>query len=146
MYRVGRTLTLDGRELSNEEVRELVGEQNYRTYLSARKQIGVGRAFTPVFWATAAGTIVLSIVYLAEPDYGVLLAAGITGTAANISLPLMCIFKGIGKGRINWVADEYNMGRTRYFQYGFTPSIMRLEVPDSGGQSLGYGGTFTISF
>ena len=38
MERDGRNLKLDGRELSDAEVRGLVGPENYETYLSAKNR------------------------------------------------------------------------------------------------------------
>ena len=39
-------------------------------------------------------------------------AAIVSSVVVDVSLPLMCIFKGVGKGRLNWIADEYNINRT----------------------------------
>ena len=160
MERDGRNLTLNGRELSDEEVRSLVGEENYQTYLSARAQIGVGRAFTPVFWASLGATVVLIASAYIFPDYhynyygylytteneSLLLAGYITGIIADVSLPLMCIFKGIGKGRMNWVADEYNRnGKASAFSYQLSPSIIKCNSMASQ-NNLGLGLTFSVNF
>ena len=159
MIRDGRDLVLNGRELTAEEVRELVGEQNYQTYLGARKQIGVGRAFTPVFWVSLGATVALIAsayiypdvyysygYYYEEPSSALLLAGSVTGVVADVSLPLMCIFKGIGKGRMNWVADEYNRnGSASAFSYQFSPSIMKCNSVESQ-NNLGLGLTFSVSF
>lgn len=160
MERDGRDLILNGRELSSEEVLSLVGQENYETYLSARKQIGVGRAFTPVFWASLGATIgLIASAYIFEeryyyygshyyygPNEGLLLAGYITGAVADVSLPLMCIFKGIGKGRMNWVADEYNRnGSASAFSYQISPSIMKCNSLESQ-NNLGLGLTFSMNF
>ncbi len=160
MERDGRDLVLDGRELTEEEVRELVGEQNYQTYLGARKQIGVGRAFTPVFWVSLGATIgLIASAYVFEerhyyygsnyyygPNEVLLLAGYITGAVADVSLPLMCIFKGIGKGRLNWVADEYNRnGKASAFSYQLSPSIMKCNSMELQ-NNFGLGLTFSVNF
>ena len=139
MERDGRDLELDGRELSREEVRSLVGEQNYQTYLGARKQIGAGRAFTAVFWVSFGITVVSVIVGEVETAY-------VAGAVADVSLPLMCIFKGIGKGRMNWVADEYNRNSgARAFSYQISPSIMKCNSVEAH-NNLGLGMTFSMNF
>ena len=160
MERDGRDLVLDGRELTEEEVRELVGEQNYQTYLGARKQIVVGRAFTPVFWVSLGATIgLIASAYVFEerhyyygsnyyygPNEVLLLAGYITGAVADVSLPLMCIFKGIGKGRLNWVADEYNRnGKASAFSYQLSPSIMKCNSMELQ-NNFGLGLTFSVNF
>ena len=53
LERRGRNLTLNGKKIYGEEVRLLVGEQNYQTYLSARKQIGAGN----FFWLCILGVV-----------------------------------------------------------------------------------------
>ena len=160
MERDGRNLTLNGRELTDEEVLSLVGQENYETYLSARKQIAVGRAFTPVFWASLGATAFLIVsAYYIWPDYyswhgewytteneSLLIAGCITGAVATVSLPLMCIFKGVGKGRMNWVADEYNRSAsTCVFSYQISPSIMKCNSMGSQ-NGLGLGLTFILDF
>ena len=101
MERDGKNLTLDGRELSDGEVRQLVGEENYQTYLSAQKQIGLGRTYTYMFFGSLGASAVLSIVYMIEgSEPAIILSAVATGLVANASLPLMLIFNNAGKGRI----------------------------------------------
>lgn len=146
MERDGRDLVLDGRELTDEEVLSLVGQENYETYLSARKQIAIGRAFTPVFWASLGATIGLITAGIISGDEYLTLAGGITGSIADVSLPLMCVFKCAGKGRMNWVADEYNKSRSASaFSYQISPSIMKCNSMESQ-NNLGVGLTFSLNF
>ena len=145
MERRGRDLFLDDKELSEEEVLLLIGQQNYETYLSAKKQIGLGRVFTPIFFASLGATVLFSIVGLADEEDLLWVAMG-TGIVADISLPLMLVFKGVGKGRMNWVADEYNKnGRASAFSYQLSPSIIRCNSLESQ-NNLGLGLTFSINF
>jgi hypothetical protein len=146
MERDGRNLELDGRELSDEEVLALVGRENYETYLSAQKQIGVGRAFTPIFIVSLCSTVAFTIINATgNGSYGTSVAAITSGVVADVSLPLMCIFKGIGKGRMNWVADEYNRQSRNAYSWNLSPSIMHTSAqPDQAG--LGAGLTFSLNF
>lgn len=157
MERDGRDLEIDGHELSEEEVLELVGRENYETYLSARKQIVVGRVFTPIFFVSLGATVISGIFYLyywSEVDYGGysylndMANAGtvftISSIIADVSLPLMCIFKGIGKGRLNWVADDYNR-KSSACSFHCSPSIMRCNTPQSQ-TNLGIGLTLSMNF
>ena len=44
------------------------------------------------------------------------------------SSEIMCIFKGVGKGRMNWVADEYNRnGGANVFSYQISPYTYYLK-------------------
>ncbi|MBP5135637.1 MAG: hypothetical protein ILP24_07775 [Paludibacteraceae bacterium] len=139
MERKGMDLALNGRKLYGEEIRFLVGDQNYQTYLSARKQIGTGNIFAIIFGASLGTTIVL--VLFKEWD-----AAIISGVIADVSLPLLCVLKGVGKGRINWVADEYNINRrASACFYQISPSIMKCNSMMSQ-NNLGLGLTFSVNF
>lgn len=145
MERDGRNLTLDGRELSDAEVKELVGAENYETYLSARKQITTGRVFTGVLIGTAAAAVVCWSAAFATKNEDLLYLGYIPALAVDVSCPLMCIFKGIGKGRMNWVADEYNKQSKSSVSYNVSPSVMRCNaMPDQA--NLGVGMTFSVNF
>ena len=144
MERDGNGLELNGRELSDSEVRELVGEENYQTYLSARGQINGGRVFTAMFIVSLVGTVGLVAASVENGDLVEL--AYITGAVAEISLPLMCILKGAGKGRMNWVADEYNRKNRGYsYSYSLSPSIMTSKTPQLQ-NTYGLGLTFSMNF
>ena len=140
MERDGRNLELDGRELSDEEVLALVGPENYETYLGAKRQIGVGKAFTAVFWVSLGLTVATAFVAGVNNDYDMLLAAYAIGLVSDVSLPMMCIFKGIGKGRMNWVANEYNKGNRTVMSYSIAPSVMKVQ------DNTGIGLTFSLNF
>ena len=146
MKRDGKNLTLDGRELSDVEVRQLVGEENYQTYLGAKKQIGLGKTYTYVFFGSLGALVASAMAY----SYGgetVFYASEVAmGLVANASFPLMLIFKGIGKGRMNWVADEFNRnGKASAFSWQLSPSIMKCNSMESQ-NNLGLGLTFGVNF
>lgn len=145
MERSGRNLELDGRELSDDEILALVGQQNFDTYKSARKQIGAGRAFSTIFGVTIAAAAVLFTVGLATGESEVYYIGYIPAAVADVAFPLELIFNGIGKGRMNWVADEYNRQSRSSYSWSVSPSIMRSNVqPDMAG--LGAGVTFSVNF
>ena len=145
MERDGRNLMLDGRELTDAEVKELVGPENYETYLSAQKQITTGRVFTGIFIGTAAATVVCWAAALATNDVDLAYLSYIPALGADISCPLMCIFGGIGKGRMNWVADEYNKQSKSTASFNVSPSVMRCNTMLDQA-NLGVGMTFSINF
>ena len=140
MEREGRNLKLDGRILSDSEVRDLVGEANYETYLGAKKQITKGKTFQGIFIGSAFATVALLVAGIAAKNTNILYFSYIPAIAADVSLPLMCIFSGIGKGRMNWVADEYNGSQSTATSYSLTPSVMRVQ------DNTGLGLTFGLSF
>ena len=150
MERSGRNLELNGRELSDEEVRALVGEKNYNTYLGAQKQIGTGKAFCGVFWATfGAATALIVSAYVFDDRYGpnrpLLFSGYAMAGVSDVSLPLWIVFSSIGKSRMNWVADDYNKQNKSTYSFNLSPSIMRSSAyPDQA--NLGMGMTFSVNF
>ena len=145
MVRDGLNLKLDGRILSDSEVRDLVGEANYKTYLEAQQQIRIGKTYQGVFIGSAFATLALVVTGVATRNTNIIYIGYIPAIVADVSLPLMCIFKGIGKGRMSWVADEYNKQSQSSVSYNLSPSIMHCEAM-SGQANLGFGMTFSINF
>ncbi len=143
MERDGRHLTLDGRQLSDAEVKQLVGSQNYETYLGAQKQITTGNVFMGVFIGTATATVVCLVTAIAKEDLDLAYTSYIPAIAADVSLPLWIVFSSIGKGRMNWVANEYNNSKS--VSFNLSPSVMRCTtMPDQA--NLGVGMTFSVNF
>ena len=143
MERDGRHLTLDGRQLSDAEVKQLVGSQNYETYLGAQKQITTGNVFMGVFIGTAAAAAAMMVTGAATDNMDLVYLGYIPAIAADVSLPLWIVFSSIGKGRMNWVANEYNNNKS--ISFNLSPSVMRCNtMPDQA--NLGVGMTFSVNF
>lgn len=144
MKRVGRTLVLDGHTLSDEEVFALVGEENYNTYISARNQIRNGDWNAFLF----GGAFIASVYFFFEGltvqnDFHVLLGAGL-GVLADVGLLALIINKSAGKGRMNWVADEYNRQHGTY-KLSLAPSMIETKTPQFN-YNYGVGLTLSLKF
>lgn len=143
MERDGKYLTLDGRLLSDAEVLDLVGKENFETYLGAQKQISTGKVFMGVFIGTAAATVGLLLPALATKNKNLLYMSYIPAVAADVSLPLWIVFSSIGKSRMNWVANDYNNRKS--VSFNLSPSVMRCNAsPEQA--NLGVGMTFSVNF
>ena len=145
MERKGQSLTLDGCELTDDEVRRLIGEENYQTFLGARKQINTGNGFAGLLVISLlAGGISLGAIYygLGEPAFPIILVG--SSVVTLITIPLICVFKGIGKGRMSRLADNYNKcGNAVSFQ--LSPSLMNVNNPLMQGNTC-LGLTFSMNF
>lgn len=134
MKRVGKNLSLDHVLLTAEEVRNLFGEENYQTYIGARQQMDAGTFFGVVFVGSLCWDLVCAVTIFTNANPNnvdlwlerLLIGALIT----DVSCPLMCVFSGIGKGRLNWLANEYNKQHQGY-SLNLTPSIIRCKTPQS---------------
>ena len=146
MERDGSGLKLNGRMLSDSEVKDLIGEDYYNTYMSAKGQINGGGFFTATFIISLVGTVGLAAYSITNKDPSLLQSVYITGAVADISLLLMCILNGAGKGRMDWVANEYNRKNSGYgYSYNLSPSIMTSKTPQLQ-NSYGLGVTFSLKF
>ena len=149
MERSGKYLTLDGRRLTDDEVLQLVGYDNYQTYIESQKQMKVSRILTTIALSAYAVPIVVSAVYfLITNDYQaemiLIEGLGFVTIIDLICLPVILFKKGFGKNRLNWVAEEYN--RQQYnSSMSLSPSIIKCEMPQLQ-NTYGLGLTFSMNF
>lgn len=145
MERKGQDLTLDGCVLTDDEVRRLIGEENYQTFLGARKQINTGNGFAGLLVVSllAGGTSIVAMCCgLKEIAFPIILVA--SSVVTLITIPIICVFKGIGKGRMSRLADNYNkFGNAVSFQ--ITPSMININNPLIQGNTC-LGLTFSMNF
>lgn len=147
MKRKGSRLVLDGRELTSDEIRNIFSQEDYETYLGGHGNIQSGNAWCATFFSTLAGIVVWDFIeILGHKEKPSPIVNALGGACLNIELACWIITKSIGKGRLNYLVDTYNNGKAKNVNYGFTPSVFKVDMPNGNGQSLGYGGTFTISF
>lgn len=132
----------------------------YETYKSAQVQFNNGRSliFTGITFALAA--IVSYSLYLDsgysyespnsfgygsirkyEYDTKKLTMFYVSSIAADLCFFSGFLFKGIGKGRLEWVKDTYNSGRSQASAIRFAPSLMMTAQND-----LGLGVSLNLSF
>jgi hypothetical protein len=89
-------------------------------------------------------TIGLTAVALINYDSDMLTLAYGTGLVADVSLVSMCVLSGAGKGRMNWVADEFNKQHQDY-SVNLSPSLIRCNTPQSQ-NNYGLGLTLSLNF
>lgn len=145
MYRIGSSLVVDRHTLTKDEARKLLTKDQYNTYISAKSQMQVGNIFAVIF----VGAVFWDCVCFArmincnDPfqfstwSDRLMLSAIIT----DISCPLWLILTGIGKGRLNWVVDDYNNSGS----LSVAPTLIKSEMPQlQSNYSLGM--TLKVSF
>lgn len=138
-----------GRELTDEECATYLGLELNDTYEGAHKQFNSGRTcmtvglaclgMTVVFIAAAAGE-----EYAADAESYMDLAT-LFAVGADAGICLGCVFKGIGKHRLEWVKDTYNSGRyeavSNPIKLNFAPSLMMTAQ-----NNLGLGASLVLTF
>lgn len=146
MKRKGKNLVLNDRKLTYEEISKIFSYEDALTYKGARGNIEAGNISCGTFFADLGFMVLMNTLDAINGKKPSTVLNAINGAILNITFASWIINKSIGKGRLNYLVDTYNNGQARNVQYGFTPSVFKMDASNGNGQSLGYGGTFTISF
>lgn len=134
LYYTGKgDFSMGGTRLSEDAIHDLIGEQAYYdTYLGAQKQRRVGLTLGWVGAGLLAANTAFYAAFIDSPDIherDVVLVSSIgwsIGTIAGAGF----VFHFIGKGRLKWIADDYNRrnGYAASWQFGPTRSGVGLSL------------------
>ena len=117
---------LDDRQLCN-----MLTNVQMDTYNSAQSQYSGGTFLATVGWISLFGALGCAFYSGYNNSNEALLAAYVVAGVADIMIPVGYILKGIGGGRLGWVADNYNnMGReySSNVDFEFSPLVMNLPI------------------
>ncbi len=140
MDRSHYSLMINGSILSKEELKSVLSQDEYETYISSRQQCSCGVGM----FVSGLGLCALGIFFIVAKGYnGLFLVPIVVGDImASVGIPFYCI----GNGRMNWVVRNYNArvnGET--VSMTFHPSLM--SNPNiAGSNSYCYGLGMTLSF
>ena len=125
-----------GKNLTQQEYATILNDELLDTFESAHRQFNTGRTFMGIGLGCLAVTCISFIAAVNEDTQGAmdedLAIAQIFAYGADFGICLGCIFKGIGKGRLNWVKNTYNSGRSYSSTVNFAPSLMMTAQRDMG--------------
>lgn len=136
-------LKMNGRRLTNEEIKGLLDEQTYLLFNKAKNQINFGE----IIGFVGLGSLFMS--YLFAPSYHndysleyikpciATLVFGIAAITPGV------VFSIVGSNNINKVVDIYNQNKS--YSLNLSPSLMRCEMPQSQG-NCGLGLTLSMNF
>ena len=142
----------NGEKLTLDEYTSALDGDLYITFRSAQKQFSNGNSllfggvalaataclFYYSYLSTAHVDAISGIAYFDQSKYtGFQLSAW----GADICLCTGFIFRGIGKGRLEWVKNTYNSGRNTASRATLSPSLMMTAQRD-----MGLGATLSFSF
>ncbi|MBQ6047019.1 MAG: hypothetical protein IJL38_05265 [Bacteroidales bacterium] len=131
-------LGINGKQLTDEDLRFLLTPDEYKTFMSARNQ----RKFGVAGFCAGLGVCVIGGVIMANNPTGGIICLIAGEIITDIGLP----FVFIGNGRMNWVVRNYNArvnGET--VSMTFHPSL--ISSPNiAGSNSYCYGLGMTLSF
>ena len=135
----------NGKNLTKQEYATILDDELLDTFEGAHRQFNTGRTFMGIGLGCLAITCISFIAAANEDtkeamneDFAI---AQLFAYGADFGICLGCIFKGIGKGRLNWVKNTYNSGRSYSSTVNFAPSLMMTAQRD-----MGLGASVVFSF
>ena len=143
IVRNGTALYSGNKRLTLDEIRNLVSEDAYNTYLSATGQVGGGTFFIISGLVSAGAGIYL---VLNGKDDSKITTGWILCGVGDLFLPLGCVMCGVGNGRIGWVAEQCNNGLRTENTISISPSIFRYKDIATSHSTYALGATLSINF
>lgn len=139
--------TSNGTDLTDEEYSRFLGTELYNTFSKAHKQYNSGKTLQ---WIGIGISAFGAILFLSDPEdedlYEAFTVCDLIGTSSFV---VGCVFRGIGKGRIEWVKDTYNSGAYSLNRSNNSyPSTLRLapSLMLTAQRDWGLGASITFSF
>lgn len=134
-----------GKNLTRREYETILDGELLNTFNGAQKQFKTGSTFLGL----GLGCLAITVISLysassaaTEEDFDSNVAmAQVFAFGADLGICLGCIFRGIGNGRLNWVKDTYNSGRSYSSTINFAPSLMMTAQRD-----MGVGASMVLTF
>lgn len=144
---LGERLSINGYNLSDEQVQRLVDEQSYQLYLKAKKQFNTTMILSSVgFVSLIVGGSIIAGTSVKNPNYDQLSTIGGVGITIGVCTLLPATFIGMYLDhKTNKIALEYNKKHGYYHALNVSPSMMRCEIPQSQG-NYGLGLTLSMDF
>lgn len=150
------SLYLNGRQLSDNEIRRLVDPQNYQLYMNGRKLAKAGFITDVVGGVAILAAVAIGISsklntpiasnngasYTSTPSFKAIASFAISGAILGGTGLIM---ESIGEDNMKKVAETYNKNRGNAYSLNISPSMMSCETPQSV-NNYGLGLTLSMNF
>lgn len=138
-------IALNGRILSNDEIKYYLGSEAYELYLSAKNKMKVNAALTIPFGACLVGALVcLTVGYVNGKTQLVPIGYVFAGVAVPCWIVAL-VFSGMGQNGIRDIVADYNKHNNKKVSFHIEPSIIQSNIAQTQGK-LGLGVTFSMNF
>lgn len=140
-------LYIGGHKLTDSEIAQYCGPEGLDTYKSACSQRASGKILSTFGWVSLGVGLAMVIVGVADGEDELIEIGAPIFASSQIFLPLGLVLKGVGNGRIDWLADDYNSSNqmSDNFDLMLSPSVMRTTIPSMGNQYT-LGAALTLRF
>lgn len=152
MTKSGGWLYLNGRPLSDNEIRNLVGLEGYQQYLKGRKLGQTGIILDAIGGASILVALAMRLFNsdlntlgpsaINTPAFKTYITAYVIGGASLGTGLLVGIF---GSEKLEKVAETYNNKHGNSYSLNISPSLLQYEIPQSQ-NNYGLGLTFSMNF
>lgn len=140
LERKGKVLLLNGKELSKNEARSILGQERYNTFTDGLNQSSAGGGYLVFSVAFAIGEAAMLVNY-STVENGAKIGWIMIGVA-DVLLPIGIVLKSVGNGRANWAVNDYNystrqLSQSSYLEVG--PSLVCVPTATGSNYALGAG-------
>lgn len=123
------------------QLKELLGDDMYRTYLDGQKHVKVGNSCLDVGIGFALAAVAVFISASSEDSGDKFVLGEILCVPADIFIGIGCTLRGIGNGQLRWVQNTYNSMSKQTASISIKPSLMLSHQND-----IALGATFSLNF
>ena len=140
--RLGRDICAGSRTLDPNQIYNILDKDLYDTYVSAYQQAGWGAFIITTGLISAGLGVYLGVLGKNQNirNTGWVLC-GVSGVVA----PIGYVVRGMAKGRIGWVVEEYNSRQTAS-TFELAPTVLGFNDITTDSKSYAIGATIKISF
>ena len=111
--------------LTVEDFQNFLGPDLYNTYSEASKQFKAGKNLLTWGIICAFGGAVCLIESVTSNNPELIGPSAIYLIPGNVMIGLGCVFKGIGKGRLEWIKETYNNAGAMSSNIQVSPSVFK---------------------
>lgn len=136
------------RYLTQKDFSKYFDDDLLSTYKGAKKQYLSGSVFL-LLGATCLGLSIINLAFTEHPNNDYTLEYSLA-VGADAFICLGCVFRGIGKGRLNWIEKEFNYRKGLNSSLNASKPLKTLKINPSlimtAQNDLGYGVSLNLSF
>lgn len=142
LRRLGRDICVGSISLDPVQIYNVLDKDLYDTYVSAYQQSGWGAFFITTGLVTAGLGLYLGVL---GKNQSIRNSGWVLFGVSGVLAPIGYVVRGIAKGRIGWVVDEYNSRKTAS-TFELSPTVLGFNDMITDNKTYAMGATLSINF
>lgn len=139
--RLGRDICVGSIAIGPDQIHNILGKDLYDTYVSAYQQSGWGAFFITAGLVSAGLGLYLGIL---GKNQNIRNSGWVLFGVSGVLAPIGYVVRGIAKGRIGWVVDEYNSRKTAS-TFELSPTVLGFNDMITDNKKYAVGATLNIN-